>query len=101
MLILSAKLQSCFSLVSKQKCIYIAHGFFFREKSDSQILRIFLSLVVVYFANINIRNRNCVILSFKMVGTTKWVVVVLALLIVVTKGKMSFEFYLPIFLKNY
>ena len=28
-----------------------------------------------------------------MVGTTKWVVVVLALLIVVTKGKkMSFEF---------
>ena len=29
-----------------------------------------------------------------MVGTTKWVVVVLALLIVVTKGKMSFEFYL-------
>ena len=29
-----------------------------------------------------------------MVGTTKWVVVVLALLIVVTKGKVSFEFYL-------
>ena len=29
-----------------------------------------------------------------MVGTTKWVVVVLALLIVVTKGKMSFEFFL-------
>ena len=36
-----------------------------------------------------------------MVGTTKWVVVVLALLIVVTKGKMSFEFYFLIFLENY
>ena len=71
--------------------------FFFREKSDSQILRFLISLVRgCYFANINnIRiNRNCVILFFKMVGTTKWVVVVLALLIVVTKGKMSFEFYL-------
>ena len=78
--------------------------FFFREKSDSQILRflIFLSWLL-QFANINnIRiNRNCAILFFKMVGTTKWVVVVLALLIVVTKGKMSFEFYLHIFLENY
>ena len=74
--LLLSKLQSCFCLVRNRSALHV----FFRESDSTS--RGYLRYL---------QKQICVI-HFKMVGTTKWVVV-LAFLVVVSKGKMSFWFF--------